>query len=184
MLCAWGNKELQPGALKQQKLTVSQFLEARYLRPGCQLGWLVPFGGSEAESIVCLSPGIWGFADNLWRFFACLCACLSLCPNSFPSFKDVSHIGLGPTLMTLSLTMIPRPMKVILFSYWVLGLQSMNWGREDTIQSITHGTTTLEKGWEFLPKLNHILVLSPRNSTPESWIVTQQKYEWHGQDCS
>lgn len=122
---------------------------------------LVPSGGSEANPSYA-SPLASGGLRTIFGWFLglqshhpgphlhlcmtfSLCACPSLCPDSSPPFKDVIHIGLGPTLTTSSSTMIPCPVKVTFSWYWVLGLQYMNW-REDTIQSITHSTTTLEKG--------------------------------------
>ena len=61
------------------------------------LAVLVPSGSSEAELILCFSPGFWWFASNL---------CLPLMSDGlFP--LCVSSVSLDPNLFLFSVTKIP-----------------------------------------------------------------------------
>ena len=68
---------------------------------------------AERESVPCLSPSFWWFAGNLWHSLAYRSTTLVsafvftlsspyACLQIFPFHTVISHIGLRPTLMTLS----------------------------------------------------------------------------------
>ena len=83
-------------------------LEAESLTPRCQLDWFLP---RPMKEDLFLAPG--GLVGNLWNSLACgyitlipyllyhlLCVCVYI--QISPLYKDTSHTGSEPTLMTSS----------------------------------------------------------------------------------
>ena len=86
------NKVLQTGWCQQQKCLDPSFWGLEVQDQG--VGRVGSFWGCEAESVAGLSPRFCWFTGNLWRSLVCVCLQIS------PFYKDTSHTGLGPTLMT------------------------------------------------------------------------------------
>lgn len=147
----YDNEGPQIGWLRTTNFDYLTVLEARSRKSRCQQGCFLlwaPRGGSAP--CLCLSFLWWWFAGTLLYSSACrgitlisafifhgifsLCVCFSA--QMPPIYKDTSHIGLGPTLITSSwLTNICHNFIYIL-GYQRLGLKHLNF-RGDTIWPIT-----------------------------------------------